>query len=125
MSSGLDSDYVESYYAATAALDEPSPPLAGNTTADVCVVGGGIAGCSAALTLAERGYRVVLLEAQRVGWGASGRSGGQVMPGLAVEQAALEQEIGLADARLVWQVSLEGLQWLKARIRRHAIDCDW
>ena len=55
------------------------PPLQGSTRADVCVVGGGIAGCSAALALAERGYRVVLLEAQRLGWGASGRSGGQVI----------------------------------------------
>lgn len=125
MNAPTDLTYPESYYRATAALLAPFPALQCATSADVCVIGGGIAGCAAALTLAERGYRVVLLEAERVGWGASGRSGGQVMYGLAVEQAELEHELGLADARLVWQISLEGLEWLKSRIRRHAIQCDW
>ena len=125
MTSTTDLTYPETYYSATAALLPPFAPLQRSVSADICVVGGGIAGCAAALTLAERGYRVVLLEAERVGWGASGRSGGQVMYGLAVEQAALEQELGIADARRVWQISLDGLEWLKSRIRRHAIECDW
>lgn len=125
MNAASDFTYPESYYSATAALPAPFAPLQCATRTDVCVVGGGIAGCAAALTLAERGYRVVLLEGQRLGWGASGRSGGQVMYGLAVEQTELEHQLGLQEARRVWQISLDGLEWLKARIRRHAIDCDW
>jgi gamma-glutamylputrescine oxidase len=78
--------HVRSYYAASA---NPAPlrePLEGEATADVCVVGGGIAGCSTALHLAERGYRVVLLEGKRIAWGASGRSGGQAIFGFAAGQ---------------------------------------
>jgi gamma-glutamylputrescine oxidase len=117
--------YPVTYYSASTQLPPPFPSLQCNASADVCVVGGGIAGCAAALSLAERGYRVILLEAQRIGWGASGRSGGQVMYGLAVEQDELEQQLGEADAHRIWEVSLAGLSWLKARIQRHAIDCDW
>jgi gamma-glutamylputrescine oxidase len=125
MNGALDSDYVQSYYAATAPVAEPVATLAGEVVADVCVVGGGIAGCSAALTLAERGYRVALLEAQRVGWGASGRNGGQVMFGTAADQRELERLVGVADARKVWDISFAALQWLKQRVERHRIDCDW
>jgi gamma-glutamylputrescine oxidase len=125
MNSGADSGYVHSYYAASAPLSVASEPLRGNARADVCVVGGGIAGCSAALALAERGYQVVLLEAQRVGWGASGRSGGQVIFGLSVDQADLEQWIGFEDARRIWDISLAGIALMRQRIERHRIDCDW
>jgi gamma-glutamylputrescine oxidase len=125
MNSGLDSDYVHTYYAATAPRSESFAPLCASASADICVVGGGIAGCSAALALAERGYRVVLLEAQRVGWGASGRSGGQVIFGLAADQANLEQWVGFEDARRIWDISLAGIQLLRQRIERHRIDCDW
>ena len=79
-------DYVNSWYAASATPPPAMPPLEGDTRADVCVIGAGIAGCSAALSLAERGYRVAVLEGRRIGWGASGRSGGQVIHGLATEQ---------------------------------------
>ena len=118
-------EYVDSYYAASARVPAPAAPLVGTLDTDVCVVGGGIAGCSAALTLAERGYRVALLEAQRIGWGASGRSGGQAIFGTAIEQAELEQLVGFEDARRVWEVSLAGLALLKQRIERYRIDCDW
>src|ERR1700722_20416405 len=99
-------DYVESYYTATAPIAAPQPPLLGAHSADVCVIGGGIAGSSAALALGARGYRVLLLEGQRIGWGASGRSGGQAIFGTAAEQADLEEWIGLADARKVWDICL-------------------
>jgi gamma-glutamylputrescine oxidase len=118
-------DYLDTYYAATARPPPLTAPLAGTLSADVCVVGAGIAGCSAALALAERGYRVVLLEAQRIGWGASGRSGGQAIFGTAAEQADLEQLLGIEDARRVWEVSLAGLALLRQRIERYEIDCDW
>jgi gamma-glutamylputrescine oxidase len=125
MNNGALTGYLDTYYSASARLPPPTAPLAGTLTADVCVVGGGIAGCSAALALAERGYRVVLLEAQRIGWGASGRSGGQAIFGTAAEQTAIEQLLGIEDARRVWDVSLAGLALLKQRIERYQIDCHW
>jgi gamma-glutamylputrescine oxidase len=117
--------YVSSYYAASAHAVAPRPALGGSLECDVCVVGGGIAGCSAALHLAERGLRVVLLEAQRIGWGASGRSGAQALFGIAAGQPKLERLIGAADARAVWDVSVQGLALMRELIARYRIDCDW
>ena len=125
MPHAASTDYLDSYYTASARPPPPTAPLSGTVSADVGVVGGGIAGCSAALALAERGYRVVLLEAQRIGWGASGRSGGQAIFGTATEQADLERLLGIEDARRVWDVSLAGLVLLRQRIERYQIDCDW
>ena len=101
------------------------PTLQGSIEADVCVVGAGIAGCSAALHLAERGYRVVQLESEQVGWGASGRSGAQAIFGLAASQQKLESLLGVTDARAVWDVSIEGLSLLRQLCERHAIACDY
>jgi gamma-glutamylputrescine oxidase len=117
--------YPASYYVESTALPAERPALAGSIRADVCVVGGGIAGCSTALHLAERGYRVVLLEQQRIGWGASGRSGAQALFGVAASQSKLERLIGPADARRIWDMTLEGIELIRARIARHGIDCDW
>jgi gamma-glutamylputrescine oxidase len=117
--------YVPSYYAATARPAPTAPALEGPVDADVCVIGAGIAGCSAALHLAERGMRVVVLEQNRVGWGASGRSGAQALPGVSCGQAKLERLIGAPGARAVFDVSLEGLALMRALIRRFAIDCDF
>jgi gamma-glutamylputrescine oxidase len=117
--------YVPSYYAASAHPAPERPALAGSVSADVCVVGGGIAGCSAALHLAERGLKVVLLEDVRVGWGASGRSGGQAIQGIAAGQAKLDRLIGPAAARAVWDVSVEGMALMRQLIRRFNIACDW
>jgi gamma-glutamylputrescine oxidase len=117
--------YVSSYYAATAHPPAAAPVLAGSIECDACVVGAGIAGCSAALHLAERGMRVVLLEEHRVGWGASGRSGAQALFGVAAGQAKLERLIGAAGARVVWDVSVEGLALMRELIARYGIRCDW
>jgi gamma-glutamylputrescine oxidase len=105
--------------AATAALEGP-------VTADICVVGGGYAGLTAALELAERGYSVVLLEARQIGWGASGRNGGQVLVGYGYTgQEAIEAQLPAAEARRAWDLSVEGLQLIQQQFARYAIDCDY
>ena len=116
--------HVGSYYAASANPAPARPPLEGDVHADVCVVGGGIAGCSAALDLAARGYAVVLLEARRIGWGASGRSGGQAIFGFGASQRTIVAQVGLDAARRMWDVSVEALALLRRRVAEHAIDCD-
>ncbi|HEY0682959.1 MAG TPA: FAD-binding oxidoreductase [Steroidobacter sp.] len=119
-----DPNQAVSYYAASANPAPEHAPLRGDETADVCVIGGGIAGCSTALELAERGYKVVLLEGQRIGWGASGRSGGQAITGFASGQSKLVQQVGAQNARRMWDISLEGLQLIRDRVAKHNIDCD-
>lgn len=115
-----------SYYEASVTRPQPLPSLAGNINADVCVVGGGYAGLSAALELAERGYSVALLEAQRIGWGASGRNGGQALVGYGYAgQEAIEVQLSSEDARRAWDISVEALQLLRERIAKHAIECDF
>jgi gamma-glutamylputrescine oxidase len=90
------------------------------------VVGGGYAGLSAALELAARGYAVILLEAQRLGWGASGRNGGQVIAGFGFAgEDTIEAQWPPEDARRAWDISVESLQLLQQRIRTHAIDCEF
>ena len=116
---------VKSYYGATAHPTAHWPALAGSVDCDVCVVGGGIAGCSVALHLAERGYRVVLVEEQRIGWGASGRNGGQALFGVAAGQTAIERLLGTSNARAVWDATIAGLALIKERIVKYSIDCDW
>ncbi|HTV52145.1 MAG TPA: FAD-binding oxidoreductase [Steroidobacteraceae bacterium] len=116
---------ASSYYEATAHRAAPRPQLRGTLHCDVCVVGGGIAGCSTALHLAERGYRVVLLEGARIGSGASGRSGGQVLVGTAIDSSALAQLIGAQASRAVWDTSVEGVALLRALIARYDIRCHW
>jgi gamma-glutamylputrescine oxidase len=113
-----------SYYA----LDDAwatRAPVRGELRCDVAVLGGGIAGCSAALHLAKRGYKVALLEARRVGYGASGRSGGQTIFGLAVGQPKLEREVGREDARRLFDLSIEALDLTHSLIQEYAIDCDY
>jgi gamma-glutamylputrescine oxidase len=118
------SGHPDSYYAATANATAPHPRLAGSVYADVCVIGGGFTGVSAALHLAERGYDVVLLEAARIGAGASGRNGGQVLSGQRIDVIELERAFGAERARLLWQLAEEAKATVRQRIARHAIACD-
>jgi gamma-glutamylputrescine oxidase len=101
------------------------PPLVGAASCDVGVVGGGIAGLSTALHLAQRGYRVTLLEAERIGSGASGRSGAQAIFGVAAGQDKLDALLGTTDARRIWDMSIEALTLMRALIAQHNIDCDY
>jgi gamma-glutamylputrescine oxidase len=112
------------YYASTPAAP-PFAPLRGEVRVDVCVIGGGISGLSAALHLRERGYKVALLEAKHLGFGGSGRSGGQSIFGYACEMSTLEKAVGAADARRMWDVSVEGLDLQRELINKYAIDCDY
>jgi gamma-glutamylputrescine oxidase len=115
-----------SYYEASVARPPSSEPLAQRVTADVCVVGGGYAGVSAALELAARGYSVVLLEAQRIGWGASGRNGGQAIVGFGDDgECTIEKQFSVQDARRAWDISVEGLRLLRDRIQRYGIGCEF
>lgn len=120
----MKAEHIDSYYTASAQPAPGRPVLAEAIDCDVCVVGGGLTGLSAALHLAERGYRAVLLEAARIGWGASGRNGGQIHLGFACGMELLEGMLGKPAARVLWDLSIEAVALLKSRIERHAIDCD-
>ena len=111
------------YYEATAQRSG-YPGLQGELNADVCVVGGGIAGCSTALHLASNGYRVALLEAECIGFGASGRSGGQLLPGYSCGQQTLRTELGDAAAHQLWDMSVEAVQLAIALTNTYHIECD-
>ncbi|MCV2361063.1 FAD-binding oxidoreductase [Paucibacter sp. TC2R-5] len=114
-----------SYYAATAPRLETYPSLKDALTADVAIVGGGLAGLSAAIELASSGLSVVLLEAGQVGGGASGRNGGQALAGLACDQATIEAQLGLDEAKRIWAMSLEAVQMIRQRSEQFGIDCEW
>ena len=114
--------YPPSWYAATAPAQELRPAATGALKCDVCVIGAGFTGLSAALHLAEQGYDVILLEAQRVGFGASGRNGGQVGTGQRLEQDELEKMVGPEHARALWDLALESVQLVRDLIEDCAMD---
>ena len=118
------SSFTRSYYAATA---NPAPArlaLAGEVSADACVIGGGYTGLSAALHLAQHGYKTVLLEAEQVGWGASGRNGGQLNTGLRKGPSELVALFGRNDANRLFQLAEEAKALVRELVARHAIACD-
>lgn len=117
--------HAPSWYAATANKSENRPPLQGDTDVDVCVIGAGMTGCSAALHLAERGYRVAVIEENRVGFGASGRSGGQVIAGYNRDQDHIAGLVGKDDANHLWALAEESLTLTRGLIDRHKIECDY
>lgn len=115
--------YPDSWYAATAPVEPPRTALHGATRADVCIVGGGYTGLSAALHLAEAGLDVVLLEAHRAGFGASGRNGGQLGSGQRRDQMELEKMVGRDTARQLWTLGEDAKALVRSLIARHDIDC--
>ncbi|PTX56448.1 gamma-glutamylputrescine oxidase [Litoreibacter ponti] len=114
--------YPNSWYTATARPLSPFNPLRGEVRADLCVIGGGYTGLSAALHAAKAGLDVVLIDAQRVGFGASGRNGGQVQSGFNANQQALEKTLGNSDARKVWDLSQEAVALTRTLCETHAPD---
>jgi glycine/D-amino acid oxidase-like deaminating enzyme len=117
-------EHTDSYYAATASERTCYPVLQGAHTADVCVVGAGFTGVSTALALAERGFSVALVEANRVGWGASGRNGGQVINGMA-GLAKMRRKYGNGVAELLQDIRWRGNDIIRERIAKYAINCDF
>ena len=117
-------DSADSYYQASAHPPPVTTPLRGTQRAAVAVIGGGISGVSTALHLAERGVDVVVLESHQFGWGASGRSGGQIMPGYCAEQSTIEKLAGKSAARELWTHSMAAMDLLRNRIHQHQIACD-
>lgn len=115
---------IQSYYAATANPAPGRPPLAGEASVDATVIGGGLTGLSAALHLAERGYKTLLLEAEQVGWGASGRNGGQINTGLRKGPSELIALFGRDRARELFAMAEEAKALVRSLIARHAIACD-
>ena len=118
------SGYDESWYYATAKELVQQPPLTESLDADVCVVGAGYTGLSAAIELAEQGLKVVVLESHRVGAGASGRNGGVLGMGQRKDQDDLESMLGMPAAQQMWQIACDANQLVRDRIARFNIDCD-
>ena len=112
-----------SYYVATANMELKFPTATGDLNCDVCVIGGGFTGLSSALHLAEKGFDVILLDAHRIGWGASGRNGGQMATGQRVGQDELEKMVGLDHARKLFNLSVESVALVHSLVKRHKINC--
>lgn len=120
----MSASRLDSYYLASAIGQRARPQATGARDVDVCIVGAGYTGLSCALHLAKRGLKVVVLEAQYAGFGASGRNGGQVIPGQRVDQIELERRYGDAHARALWNLALEANALVRDLIATLAIDCD-
>ncbi len=115
--------HTNSYYAATANRPIDYAPLRGAQQAGVCVIGAGFTGISTALHLAERGYKVAVVEATKVGWGASGRNGGQIIGGIAGENVIARRQ-GAAGERILWEMRWAGHDIIRERVKTYEIDCD-
>ena len=112
--------HPNSWYAATADIPPERPALRGQIKADVCIIGAGFTGLMAALELAEAGMEVVVLDAHRAGWGASGRNGGQVGSGFNKDQRWLAAKLGKGVAKALWDMTEEAKDTLKSRLAAHA-----
>lgn len=116
--------HAPSYYAASANRHLSFPALAGEQRADVCVVGGGFSGLNTAIELAQKGFSVVLLEAHKIGWGASGRNGGQLIRGVGHDVERFEPTIGKQGVRELKLMGLEAVEIVRRRVEQFQIDCD-
>ena len=115
--------HAPSYYAQSANTAPERPAARGEIRAQACVIGAGFSGLSTALALAERGYQVVVLEASHVGWGASGRNGGQLVNGYSRDLDVVEQRYGPEAAQALGAMAFEGADIIRERVARYDIDC--
>ncbi|EPN07342.1 gamma-glutamylputrescine oxidoreductase, partial [Pseudomonas syringae pv. actinidiae ICMP 19070] len=116
--------YPQSYYAASANPVPERPALQGEVETDVCVIGAGYTGLSSALFLLENGFRVTVLEAAKVGFGASGRNGGQIVNSYSRDIDVIERTVGPRQAQLLGQMAFEGAAIIRDRVSRYGIQCD-
>ena len=116
--------HAASYYAATANRQLVLPTLEGREEADVCIIGGGFSGLNSAIELAKRGLSVVLLEARQIGWGASGRNGGQLIRGVGHGLEQFNDVLGSDGVRRLQQLGLEAVELVRQRVAEFPIDCD-
>jgi glycine/D-amino acid oxidase-like deaminating enzyme len=116
-------EHTGSYYAASVNEKTDYPQLEGSQRADICVVGAGFTGIATALTLAERGYSVAVVEANRVGWGASGRNGGQLINGIS-GLSRIKEKHGDGIADLIWDIKWRGNDIVYERVEKYSIECD-
>lgn len=117
-------DHARSYYRATANALTERPALGTDLTADVCVIGGGFTGVNTAIELAQRGLSVILLEARRIGWGASGRNGGQLIRGIGHDVSGFAKYVGEEGVCYLERAGIDSVALVGERIREHGIDCD-
>jgi glycine/D-amino acid oxidase-like deaminating enzyme len=115
-------EHTGSYYAATANETTDYPRLKENIRADVCVIGGGFSGVATALSLAEQSYKVCILESNRIGWGASGRNGGQMIGGISGDSRMRKERPELAD--MIWDMRWRGHEIIRERVEKYSIECD-
>lgn len=118
-------EHFRTYYADTRNIHFTLPDLTEKISADVCVIGAGFLGLSTALELAEQGKSVVVLEGARVGFGASGRNGGQAINGFEDGIDEYVEQVGFEQAQKLWQMSLEAIEIIDERIAKYHIQCDW
>ncbi|WP_232313176.1 NAD(P)/FAD-dependent oxidoreductase [Enterovibrio coralii] len=116
--------HTQSYYAATAKYPQRYPELSEAVTVDVCIVGGGLSGVNAAIELAKKGFSVALLEANKIGWGASGRNGGELIRGIGHGIEQFTNQIGREGVDAINQMGVEAVQIVKDRVDEFNIDCD-
>ena len=118
------SEHTNSYYAASKNWQTDYPKLEGDHHCDVAIVGGGFTGVAAALRLIEHGYKVAVVEANRISWGASGRNGGQLIDGFVMDLDKFEKKVGKIGAEIAYQMGIESRDVVLERIKKHSIDCD-
>ena len=125
MNAPVHSDqHANSYYAATRSRSLNCAKLEGSVNADVCIIGGGFSGLNTAIELAERGLSVIVLEARKIGWGASGRNGGQLIRGVGHGVEQFESVIGTSGVRDLKLMGLEAVEIVRQRVEKYQIDCD-
>ncbi|WP_025128995.1 FAD-binding oxidoreductase [Pseudomonas sp. PH1b] len=117
-------EHARSYYAASAGELPRYPLLEGDLQADVCVIGGGFTGVNTAIELAQRGLSVILLEGRRIGWGASGRNGGQLIRGIGHDVSGFARHVGHEGVRYLNRAGIDSVQVVARRVIEHGIDCD-
>lgn len=119
-----DGSHTGSYYASSANSAPERPALKGSVNTDVCIIGAGYSGLSAGLHLTEKGYKVTVIEGARVGWGASGRNGGQIINGLNASLGTIEKRYGSEVGAFVGKILQEGNQIIRQKVEKYDIQCD-